>query len=90
LSVTGSYAGAVGIAQFMPSNILLHGQDGNQDGHIDLFDHADAITSIASYLKYYGWQPGMTGEPAGKVIYHYNRSPYYVDTILKAAKLLKG
>lgn len=88
--ISGSYAGAVGIAQFMPSNILLHGQDGDQDGHIDLFNHADAINSIASYLKHYGWRPGMTKEQAGKVIYHYNHSPYYVDTILKIAERLRG
>jgi membrane-bound lytic murein transglycosylase B len=89
-SITGSYAGAVGIAQFMPSNILLYGQDGDQDGRIDLFNHADAINSIASYLKYYGWRPGMTKDQAGKVIYNYNHSPYYVDTVLKIAQLLKG
>jgi membrane-bound lytic murein transglycosylase B len=89
VSVIGSYAGAMGIAQFMPSNILAFGKDGNGDGRIDLFDDADAIHSIANYLKYYGWQPGLDKEKAYKVIFHYNHSSYYVDTILEIADLLK-
>jgi membrane-bound lytic murein transglycosylase B len=90
LAATGSYAGAVGICQFMPSNILAYGQDGNGDGRIDLFDHADAIASIARYLKNYGWRPGIQKEEAYKVVWHYNRSSYYVNTVLKVAERLKG
>jgi membrane-bound lytic murein transglycosylase B len=90
ISVVGSYAGALGIAQFMPSNILAYGQDGNGDGRIDLFDNADAIFSIASYLKHYGWKPGIDRKKAYKVVYHYNHSKYYVNTILEIADLLKG
>jgi membrane-bound lytic murein transglycosylase B len=89
-SINGSYAGAMGIAQFMPSNVLAYAKDGNQDGRIDLFNHADAITSIASYLKHYGWKPGLTEKAAGKVVYHYNHSKYYVNTVLKIFKLLKS
>jgi membrane-bound lytic murein transglycosylase B len=87
-TVMGSYAGAMGISQFMPSNILLFGQDGNYDGHVDLFVHADAIMSVASYLKNYGWRPGINREQAAKVVYHYNHSNYYVDTVLKIMELL--
>jgi membrane-bound lytic murein transglycosylase B len=90
LAATGSYAGAVGICQFMPSNILAYGQDGNGDGRIDLFDHADAIASIARYLKNYGWRPGIEKEAAYKVVWAYNRSSYYVNTVLKVAELLRG
>jgi membrane-bound lytic murein transglycosylase B len=89
-SINGSYAGAMGIAQFMPSNVLAYAKDGNQDGRVDLFDHADAISSIASYLKHYGWKPGLTEKAAGKVVYHYNHSKYYVNTVLKITKQLKG
>ncbi len=88
--VTGSYAGALGIAQFMPSNVLVYAKDGNGDGRINLFDHDDAIASIANYLKNYGWRPGLSREEAGDVIYHYNHSKYYVNTILKIAEKLKG
>lgn len=86
----GSYAGAMGISQFMPTNILAYARDGNEDGKIDLFDHADAIASVASYLKHYGWRPGIEREKAFKVVYRYNHSDYYVKTILKISDLLKG
>jgi len=54
-AVPGSYSGAMGIAQFMPTNVLIFAKDGNDDGQINLFDHSDAIVSIGSYLKHYGW-----------------------------------
>lgn len=88
--VNGSIAGALGIAQFMPSNILAHAKDGNNDGSIDLFNHADAIASIASYLKHYGWRPGIDRDKAFRVVYKYNHSKYYVNTILKIADRLKS
>ena len=89
-AVSGSYSGAMGIAQFMPTNVLAFARDGNDDGQINLFDHSDAIVSIASYLKHYGWYPGIKGKKANKVIYHYNNSRQYVDTILKVSALLKS
>ena len=58
-TIKGSYAGAMGISQFMPSNIAPYGKDGNGDGRVDLFVHADAISSVAGYLKNYGWKPGI-------------------------------
>lgn len=88
-SVSGSYSGAMGIAQFMPSNVIIFARDGDGDGRIDVFNHADAITSIASYLKHYGWHPGIDRKKAYKVIYHYNHSSQYVKTILKVSDLLK-
>jgi membrane-bound lytic murein transglycosylase B len=89
-SINGSYAGAMGIAQFMPSNALTLAKDGNQDGSINLFHHEDAIVSIANYLKRYGWKPDITPEEAYDVVYHYNHSKYYVNTILKIRDKLKG
>ncbi|MGD9010567.1 MAG: lytic murein transglycosylase [Desulfobacteraceae bacterium] len=88
--IKGSYAGALGLAQFMPSNILAYGKDGNGDGKINLFEDADAIFSIASYLRHYGWKPGIDDKKAYKVVYHYNHSKYYVNTILKIRDLLEG
>ncbi len=56
-SVVGSYAGAVGYPQFMPSNIPKFGVDYDGNGHVDLRNSAvDAIGSIANYLANYGWQ----------------------------------
>lgn len=56
-SITGSYAGAIGYPQFMPSNIGKYGVDYDGNGHIDLRNSpADAIGSIANYLAQQGWQ----------------------------------
>lgn len=88
--LTGSYAGAMGIAQFIPSNVLPFGKDGDGDGRINLYEDADAIFSIASYLKQHGWKPNQTRDGAYKAIYSYNHSKYYVNTILKIMDLLEG
>ena len=88
--IVGSYAGAMGIAQFMPSNALSLAVDGNQDGRIDLFDHSDAIASVANYLKRYGWKQGLDGDAAQKVVMHYNHITYYANTVLKIVELLKA
>ncbi|MDF1593469.1 MAG: lytic murein transglycosylase [Desulfobacterales bacterium] len=88
--INGSIAGALGIAQFMPSSIIAYAKDGDSDGRVDLFNHADAIASIASYLKHYGWKPGIDPKKAYDVVFHYNRSSYYVNTILEIAERLKN
>ena len=90
LSIKGSYAGALGIPQFMPSNIIRLGKDGNNSGNVDLFNHADAIASVANYLKHYGWHPQIKEKKAYKVLYKYNHSKYYVNTLLKLSKKLKS
>ncbi len=89
-AINGSYSGAMGIAQFMPSNILTLGIDGDNDGTVNLFTHADAIHSIANYLQHYGWRLGISEEKARKVLLRYNHSRYYVDTLMKIFKKLKG
>jgi membrane-bound lytic murein transglycosylase B len=90
IGINGSFAGAMGISQFMPSNIPELAKDGNGDGRIDLFNHADAIASIAYFLKRHGWRPGMDRAGAEKVIYHYNHSDRYVEAVLKISEILKG
>jgi membrane-bound lytic murein transglycosylase B len=56
----GSYAGAMGLPQFMPTSWERFAVDFDGDGKIDLLNSAtDAIGSVANYLKAYGWQTGM-------------------------------
>lgn len=56
----GSYSGAMGMVQFMPSNYKKLAVDFDQNGHIDLWNSpADAIGSAANYLKHHGWQTGQ-------------------------------
>ena len=60
LSVRGSYAGAMGLPQFMPSSWAKHAVDFDADGRIDLFNSpADAIGSVANYFKAFQWRTGM-------------------------------
>lgn len=59
-SAKGSFAGAMGIPQFMPSSYRSYAVDFNRDGRRDLWGSAsDAIGSVANYLKAYGWQAGQ-------------------------------
>lgn len=56
----GSFAGAIGLPQFMPSNWPRFGVDFDADGRIDLIDSVpDAIGSVGRFLREHGWQPGM-------------------------------
>lgn len=56
----GSYAGAMGMPQFMPSSWVKYAVDFDGDGSIDLWNSpADVIGSVASYFKAFNWQPGM-------------------------------
>lgn len=59
LGVTGSYAGAMGMPQFMPSSFRAYAVDFDHDGHIDIWsDPEDAIGSVASYFQRHGWVAG--------------------------------
>lgn len=60
-SLLGSFAGAVGLPQFMPGNILKYGVDFDGDGHVDLRGStSDAIGSVANFLIQHGWNPRDT------------------------------
>lgn len=58
LSTEGSYAGASGFPQFMPTSYQAYAVDHDQDGDIDIWsDPIDAIGSVANYLRENGWDP---------------------------------
>ena len=60
LAIRGSYAGAMGLPQFMPSSWAKFAVDFDGDGRIDLFGSpTDAIGSVANYFKAFDWRPGM-------------------------------
>lgn len=90
LTVPGSIYGAIGICQFMPSTVKHYGVDGNGDGRVDLFERADALHSMANFLKEHGWEKGMDTERRLKVLYRYNHSESYALTVDAVAQKLRG
>ena len=63
----GSWAGAMGQCQFIPTSFLAYAADGDGDGRKDIWtNRADVFASIANYLQRVGWRPGERwGEEAG-------------------------
>ncbi|MFQ2012570.1 lytic murein transglycosylase B [Aeromonas veronii] len=55
----GSYAGAMGYGQFMPSSFQRYAVDFDGNGHTNLWDPVDAIGSVANYFKAHGWEKGQ-------------------------------
>ena len=87
LSIPGSVYGAIGLGQFMPSNAVAYGVDGNNDGRVDLFLLEDAVASFGNFLRAIGWQGDMSNpERQRKVLMRYNRSSRYVNTVLAVAE----
>ncbi len=77
-SVRGSYAGAIGIPQFMPGSVRRYAVDFDGDGAVDLQRSAtDAIGSVANFLKQHGWQ--SEGEVAFEARATGNAYRRYVD-----------
>jgi len=84
----GSYSGAFGIPQFVPTSFMQWAADGDGDGKIDLFDAPDAICSVANYLKINGWAHSAASHR--RAIYNYNRSDDYGHAVLTLARKLKS
>ena len=77
-ALRGSYAGAIGLPQFMPRSVRRFGVDFDGDGAIDLRrSSADAVGSVANFLKSHGWQ---SGEPvAFRAVVPDEVAPAYAD-----------
>ncbi|HPU23830.1 MAG TPA: lytic transglycosylase domain-containing protein, partial [Candidatus Kapabacteria bacterium] len=85
--IYGSWAGAFGIPQFLPSSYVKYAIDGNNDGVVDLFNLSDAVFSVANYLKSHGWGEMLSEQR--KAIFAYNNSTAYVDAVMKLAEYAK-
>ena len=80
----GSWAGAIGFCQFLPSSLQRCGVSAGGQGPVDLFTHDDAIFSIACYLQKSGFQR-QNRTSWRRAVYSYNHSDAYVDTVLTLA-----
>ena len=87
LELEGSWAGAFGYAQFLPSSYFKWAVDGNSDGKIDLFDMEDAICSIANYLRAHGWKNDSQNQRSS--VFAYNNSNDYVDAVFNLSNRIK-
>ncbi len=85
--VRGSYAGAMGAPQFMPSNYRRYAVDASGNGHVNLWsDWPDVCTSVGNYLKQFGWNSGEAvlseaDVPADKVAALGARTLALTDTV---------
>ncbi len=87
LELPGSYAGAFGYPQFMPSNVQRYGIDGDGDGRVDLYSYPDAIMSVGNFLSRKGWSEDNSKQR--RALLRYNNSRRYVTNVLETAHLIK-
>ncbi len=85
----GSFAGAFGIPQFIPSSYLRWARSPNKSVSPDLNRAQDAIQSVAFYLKDNGWKTGLD-KTFVKALLKYNNSTDYAQAILKLAEKVDG
>lgn len=87
--ILGSSAGAFGIPQFLPSAFIKYGVDGDGDGYVSLFNKVDALWSAGNYLAAFGYKSELPYAQRRKVIWEYNRSDAYIDTVLRLAERIR-
>ena len=85
LEIRGSSSGAFGYPQFLPRSYIEYGVDADGDGRVSLYDSADAAASCARYFAGHGWRPGVSQAQRRAVVWQYNHSDAYVDTVLTLA-----
>jgi len=88
LEVYGSTAGAFGMAQFIPSSYLAYALNNNSFENW-LLGKEEAIFSIDNYLKSHGWKKDLPIKKKKQVLWYYNRSEPYIETILQVAQKIK-
>jgi lytic murein transglycosylase len=81
-TLRGSWAGATGLPQFLPSQYLLLGKDGDGDGRVDIWNNeSDALASIANYFLAHGWRRGLPWAVAATAPANFNPSAYASNNI---------
>ncbi len=89
--IKGSWAGALGQCQFMPSSFLRYAVDYNKDGKRDIWNtQSDVFASIANYLHQVGWSNSASIEEKHKVLMKWNRSRYFVTAVTQIASRLSS
>ena len=87
--IPGSIYGAIGICQFMPSNIFTYGVSTSKTRTVpDVFLFADAASSVARYLSAHGWRKAQTPAAQIRVLLSYNNSAVYASTVYGVASAL--
>ncbi len=89
LSISGSFAGAMGPGQFIPSSFWIFGMDADGDGTASPLNMSDANFAMGNYLRNYGWREDAPEEEKRKAIWYYNRSDVYVNTVMMVYEKLK-
>ena len=91
--IGGSYAGAFGFGQFIPSSFNQYSVDFNEDGIREPYAWPDVLASIANYLRRNGYSPNSDNYKKGgsiwKSIYAYNHSENYVMAVLELAEEIR-
>ena len=92
--IGGSYAGAFGFGQFIPSSFNNFSVDFNEDGVRQPYDWPDVLASIANYLRLNGYNPNSNNYERGgdiwKSIYAYNHANNYVMAVLELRSEIKN
>lgn len=88
LEVYGSHAGAMGMAQFIPSSYLNYALS-EESLEKWLLSREGAILSIGNYLRSHGWKKNLSIQKKKQILLYYNRSTPYVETVMKVSEKIR-
>ena len=88
LDIKGSWAGAFGWAQFIPTSFAFYSRDGDGDDRVDPNNFFDAVASLVNYLKLARW--GNSQQSQRNALHRYNPSKAYVECVLTYSNKLRS